>query len=98
MGELGFSWDRKKARSNARKHGVPFEEAQTVFMDDDALLLLDDPEHSLDEKRYLLLGLSAFMRILLVSHSMPNADTIRLINAREATHDERRQYRERLGK
>lgn len=97
MGELGFSWDQKKARSNERKHGVSFEEAQTVFMDDEALLL-DDPEHSLTEKRYLLLGLSAFMRILLVSHSLPDADTIRLINAREATHDERQQYRERLGK
>ena len=73
------------------------QEAQTVFMDDNALLL-DDPEHSLDEKRYLLLGLSAFMRMLVVSQSLPDADTIRLINAREAKHDERQQYRERPGK
>lgn len=67
MGELGFSWDPKKARSNERKHGISFEEAQTVFSDENGLLL-DDPDHSEREVRYLLLGLSASLRILVISH------------------------------
>jgi len=97
VGELGFSWDPKKARSNERKHGVSFEEAQSVFSDENGLLL-DDPEHSEHEARYLLLGLSSLMRILVVSHTLPNADTIRIINAREADASEKGQYLERIGK
>ena len=97
MGELGFSWDSRKAQSNDRKHGVSFEEAQTVFSDENGLLL-DDPDHSEREARYLLPGLSSSLRILVVSHSLPDADTIRIISAREADGSESRQYLERLGK
>ena len=97
MGELGFSWDSKKARSNARKHGVSFEEAQSVFSDENGLLL-DDPDHSEAEERYLLLGLSSSLRILVVSHTLPDEDTIRIISAREADASESQQYLERLGK
>lgn len=97
MGELGFSWDPKKARSNERKHGVSFEEARTVFSDDYGLLL-DDSEHSEREARFLLLGLSSSLRILVVSHTLRDADTIRIISAREASTSENRQYLERLEK
>jgi uncharacterized protein len=97
VGELGFSWDSRKARSNERKHGVSFEEAETVFSDENGLLL-DDPDHSDRERRYLLLGLSSSLRILVVSHTLRGADTIRIINAREADASEGRQYLERLGK
>lgn len=97
MGELGFSWDPKKARSNESKHGVSFEEAQSVFSDENGLLL-DDAEHSEDEPRFLLMGLSSFLRILVVSHTLPDEYTIRIISAREATRTEKRQYGERLGK
>ncbi len=95
MGKLRFSWDPRKARANERKHGVSFDEATTVFLDERALLL-DDPEHSSGEDRFLLLGLSSFMRLLVVCHCIRQGDTIRLINARKATNQEQRQYRERL--
>jgi len=95
MGKLRFSWDPRKARSNERKHGISFEEATTVFLDEHALLQ-DDPDHSSDEERFLLLGLSSFMRLLVVCHCMRQGDTVRLINARKATKRERRQYQERL--
>jgi uncharacterized DUF497 family protein len=72
VGELGFEWDRKKARSNEKKHGVSFEEAQTVFSDENGLLL-DDPDHSEREARYLLLGMSSALRILVVSHTLRGA-------------------------
>ena len=97
MAELGFSWDPKKARSNESKHGVSFEEAQSVFSDENGLLL-DDPEHSEDEPRDLLMGLSSFPRILVVSHTLPDEYTIRIISAREAARTEKQQYGERLGK
>jgi hypothetical protein len=97
VGELGFSWDPRKARSNVTKHGVSFEEAQTVFSDENGLLL-DDPDHSEREARYLLLGLSSSLRILVVSHTLRGTDTIRIISAREADASESRQYFERLGK
>jgi len=97
MGELGFSWDTKKAEYNKAKHGVSFDEAQSVFSDENGLLL-DDPEHSEREARFLLMGMSSSMRILVVSHTLPDEDTIRIISAREATRSEKRQYGERLGK
>jgi uncharacterized DUF497 family protein len=97
MGKLRFSWDPRKARSNERKHGVSFDEATTVFLDERALLL-DDPDHSSGEDRFLLLGLSSFMRLLVVCHCVRQGDTIRLINARKATRREQRQYQERLKK
>ena len=93
----GFPGTQRKARSNERKHGVSFEEAQSVFSDENGLLL-DDAEHSDDEPRFLLMGLSSFLRILVVSHTLPDEYTIRIINARETTRTEKRQYGERLGK
>ena len=96
MGDLRFIWDDRKAASNLRKHGVSFEEGETVFADEYGLLL-DDPDHSEGEDRYLLLGLSDRIRLLVVSHT-PGAhtDEIRLISARKATKSEQRQYVGRL--
>ena len=93
--DLRFVWDPAKARSNARKHGVTFDEAQTVFLDERALLL-SDPDHSDDEDRFVLMGSSARLRILVVCHCYrESASEIRLISARKANSIERRQYRER---
>ena len=87
-----FDWDAAKARENVRKHGISFEEAQTVFSDDQALLL-DDPDHSADEERFVLLGLSAKLRVLVVVHALrEQGEVIRLISARRATRTERAQY------
>jgi len=95
MNELRFEWDRKKAAENQRKHGVAFEEAESVFVDDFAILL-DDPDHSDDETRFLLLGLSARLRTLVVSHCYRKADeVVRLISARKATRPERDVYNQR---
>lgn len=96
MVELRFSWDPRKAKTNARKHGVSFEEAQTVFFDEHALLL-EDPDPSKGEQRLLLLGLSSALRILIVCHCVTEkGDVIRIISARRATKAEERQYWERL--
>lgn len=87
-----FDWDPAKARVNLREHGIAFDEAETVFSDDQALLL-DDPDHSVDEDRLLLLGLSAKLRVLVVVHCYREDDqVIRLISARKATPTERAQY------
>ncbi len=95
MRDLQFQWDQAKAAANARKHGVTFEEAQTVFFDDLALLI-DDPDHSDAEARFVLLGLSASTRILVVVHAYPSApNTIRIISARKATKVERVGYAKR---
>ena len=92
MDDIRFEWDPAKARLNARKHGVAFEEAQTVFADDDAILLAD-PAHSEAEDRFYLLGLSARLRVLVVIHGYRSDDgVIRLISARKATSSERAQY------
>jgi uncharacterized DUF497 family protein len=92
MEPLRFTWHAPKAAANRRKHGVTFEEAQTVFSDD-AALLLDDPEHATDEERFLLLGLSATPRLLVVVHCYRADDgVIHLISARKATRSERAQY------
>jgi len=64
--DIRFEWDPAKARENLRKHGVSFDEAKTVFADDNAILL-DDPDHSADEDRFALLGLSAPLRVLVVA-------------------------------
>jgi uncharacterized DUF497 family protein len=91
-GPLRFEWHAAKAAENLRKHGVSFHEAQTVFSDDHALLL-DDPDHSGEEDRFLLLGLSAGLRVLVVVHCYREADSvIRIISARKATRTERAQY------
>ncbi len=92
MGNIEFAWDRRKARSNLVKHGVSFEEAQSVFLDEDARLM-DDPDHSDDEGRFLLLGYTFQARCLIVSHCYRESDSvIRLISARRATAREERVY------
>jgi uncharacterized protein len=92
MSELRFAWDPTKAAANARKHGVSFDEAITTFSDEHALLLAD-PDHSGEEPRFILLGLSAALRLLVVVHCHRDTDeTIRLISARKATRSERTQY------
>lgn len=95
MSELRFEWDPRKAAANLRKHGVSFSEAETVFSDEHGLLI-DDPEHSLDEDRFILLGVSATSRLLVVVHCYRAGDqVIRIISARKADRFERRQYEER---
>jgi uncharacterized DUF497 family protein len=95
MAGLRFEWDERKSLANQRKHGVSFEEAETVFWDDHALLL-DDPGHSDDEDRFVLIGLSAAVRALVVCHCYRESDeVIRLISARKATRAEREQYNSR---
>jgi hypothetical protein len=92
---LRFEWDERKNKANQRKHGVSFEEAQSAFFDEDAVLY-DDPEHSEDEDRFLLLGLSLQLRVLVVCHGYrEESSVIRLISARRATKRERRVYRRR---
>ena len=98
MAGLRFSWDPRKAHANVRKHGVSFEEAETVFLDEYAILI-DDPDPERDEDRFLLLGLSGAARILVVCHCVwDDGGTIRIINARRSTRQEQRQYLERLKK
>lgn len=95
MPEIRFEWDPAKATTNARKHGVSFEEAQTAFFDDLALVI-DDPEHSQDEARFVLLGFSAAARMLVVVHACrSDPDTIRIISARQASKAERVVYAKR---
>jgi len=85
-----FDWDWKKAESNARKHGVTFDEASTVF-GDPLGLLMPDPDHSLNEERYLVLGMSNQQRLLVVAFAERPPRT-RLISARRATPREWRRY------
>ena len=95
MLDITFEWDSAKAKAHLRKHGVAFEEAETVLSDDFALLI-DDPDHSDDEERFVLLGLSTTLRILAVLHAHRSApDTIHVISARKATASERTTYVER---
>lgn len=93
MADLRIEWDGDKARVNLRKHGVTFQEAETVFSDDFALLV-PDPDHSTrTEERLLLIGMSASIRVLVVVHcERADGDIIRLISARRATKSERAQY------
>jgi uncharacterized DUF497 family protein len=92
MEMLFFEWDPVKAAANLRKHKVSFEDAQTVFSDERARLI-DDPDHSEDEERFLLLGLSSSLRLLVVAHCYRSTDNvIRIISARKATADEARHY------
>jgi uncharacterized DUF497 family protein len=92
VGNIEFVWDPRKARSNKTKHGVSFEEAQTVFLDENARLL-DDPDHSEEEQRFVLLGFSFQARCLIVSHCYRESDSvIRLISARRAIPQEEEMY------
>ena len=93
MARLRFGWDERKNRSNQHKHGISFEEAETVFLDDNALLI-DDPDHSDDELRFVLLGFSSALRMLAVCHcERGDGEVIRIISARKATTKESKSYR-----
>ena len=95
MADLRFEWAPRKDAANQRKHGVSFTEAESVFADEHGLLL-DDPDHSTVEDRFILLGLSARFRVLVVVHAYRAADDlIRIISARRATRTERTRYEER---
>ena len=96
MKPIEFTWDNKKDKINQKKHGVSFSEAQTVFYDENARLI-HDPDHSIEEDRFILLGLSSKLRILLVCHCYrKNEAIIRIISARKATKKEQKQYKENL--
>ena len=93
MSSLHVEWDARKAAANARKHGVTFEEARTVFLDENARLI-NDPYHSDDEERFVLLGLSHSLRLLLVCHCYRiDSSVIRIISARKATTTEAKSYK-----
>ena len=89
---LSFEWDKRKAESNLRAHGVSFREATTVFADPLAITI-SDPDHSSAEMRFLDIGLSCFGRLLVVSYT-ERANKIRLISARLAVRNERKEYEE----
>lgn len=87
---LQFEWDSKKARANERKHGITFEEASTIF-DDPLSITIHDPAHSIGEDRFITVGTSVTGRLIVVVHT-EHGDTIRIISARNATRNEKRQY------
>jgi len=92
MNKLIFEWDDIKNKINIQKHGVSFEEAQTAFFDDNAIEF-DDPDHSFEEDRYLLLGFSQTLKILVVCHCyLDDQSIIRIISARKATKKEQKAY------
>jgi len=95
MEEFKFEWDEKKQRSNAKKHGVSFEEARSVFYDENAIQYFD-PDHSQDEDRFILLGMSIKPQILVVCHCFRESETsVRIISARKADKSEQNAYRRR---
>ena len=92
MAHLRFEWDPAKDEANRRKHKVSFQEAESAFSDEHARLL-DDPDHSEDEERFILLGLSSRFRVLVVVHTYRgDEEVIRIISARRATKPERDYY------
>lgn len=92
MSDLHFEWDAKKAAANVKKHGIGFEEAKSVFSDERAKLI-DDPDHSEEEDRFILLGLSGSLRVLVVCHCYrEEGNVIRIISARKATSTESKSY------
>jgi uncharacterized DUF497 family protein len=92
MSDLVFRWDPRKDALNQEKHGVSFEEAKSVFYDDNARLI-DDPDHSAEEDRFILLGFSSSLKLLVVCHCYrENESVIRIISARKAAKFEARNY------
>jgi uncharacterized DUF497 family protein len=87
---MDFEWDPEKAAANGRKHRVTFDEAMTVFADNQSITTYD-PDHSLDEDRFLTIGVSDQGRVLFVSHT-DRGDSIRIISARRADKQERQEY------
>ncbi|NCC52052.1 MAG: BrnT family toxin [Spartobacteria bacterium] len=92
MTDIRFEWDERKSRANKRKHMVSFEEAQTVFFDENAIRFFD-PDHSQDEDRFLMLGMSFTLHVLIVCHCYREDDwVIRIISARKADKREQSDY------
>ena len=92
MDEIKFSWDARKAKQNLTKHRISFEEASTVFFDENARLI-HDPGHSAEEDRFALLGLSCKLRLFVVCHCYRGKERIiRIISARKADKQEQKQY------
>ncbi|MBW1942769.1 MAG: BrnT family toxin [Deltaproteobacteria bacterium] len=92
MNELRFEWDERKEKANIKKHGVSFNEARTVFYDENAIQF-SDPDHSESEDRFILLGISLKLRILIVCHCFRESETVvRIISARKADGDEEKEY------
>jgi len=97
MKKVRFEWNRYKDKANFRNHGVSFDEAKTVFYDENAIEFYNQ-DHSLREDRYLMLGLSSKLRLLLVSYTVregKDEDIIRLISSRKPTKNEQKTYFER---
>lgn len=92
MDEIIFEWDPVKAQLNLAKHKVSFEEAKSVFYDDNAVLIADPDHSSMDEDRFLILGLSSEVHMLLVCHCYRENGRIRIISARKANLQESKQY------
>ena len=89
---ISFSWDDRKNEANKKKHGVSFDEAKTVFYDENAIRYFD-PDHSDDEDRFLMVGVSQKLRIIIVCHCFMEEDSvIRIITARKATKSEEDNY------
>ena len=94
METINFEWDENKNKINKNKHGISFEEAKTVFCDEFAILF-DDPDHSEEEERFLIIGTTNKEKICIVSHCYREKDSIvRIISARKATKTERKIYNE----
>ena len=93
MNEIRFEWNKLKSLANKRKHGVSFEEAKTVFYDENAVQF-DDPDHSANEDRFIMVGISFKLRVLVVSHCERAGDVIRIISARKAARHEVKYYEE----
>jgi len=94
MSFISFQWDLKKATANKHKHGVDFAEAKTAFFDENAKII-HDPDHSADEDRFILLGFSNKLRLLVICHCYrESTQIIRIISARKATRPESKQYKE----
>lgn len=89
---MRFVWDQNKNLANIKKHKISFEEAETVFFDDNARLI-NDPEHSMSEERFIILGITSKLRLLVVVHTYKeDDDVIRIISARKATKTETKYY------
>lgn len=92
MNEIRFEWDEAKNQENKRKHKITFEEAQNVFLDENAIRYFD-PDHSDDEDRFIMIGMSFRLRVLVVCHCYREDDmTIRIISARKADQQEEKEY------
>ncbi len=92
MKKLEFEWDKRKDKTNVKEHGISFDEARTVFYDENAFQFFD-PDHSDDEDRFILLGISFKLKVLVVCHCYRESDTvIRIISARKADGDEEQEY------